>query len=95
MWQLPPLCALTGAVVANAGLGYDVLDGKNSMTASYVGGGTAFRTQGMDVSPWLGRAGVGLTVNASERTEISARYDLEGRSDFLDQMASVKVRWAF
>ncbi len=82
-------------LVANAGVGYDVLDGKNSMTASYVGGGTAFSTQGMDVSPWLGRAGVGLTINASERTEISARYDLEGRSDFLDQTASVKVRWAF
>jgi len=49
----------------------------------------------MDVSPWLGRAGLGLTVNATETTEIAARYDLEGRSDFIDQTASVKVRWAF
>jgi len=82
-------------LVANAGIGYDVLDGKNSVTASYVGGGAAFHTPGMDVSPWLGRAGVGLTVNATETTEISARYDAEARSDFIDQTASVKVRWLF
>jgi len=82
-------------LVANTGIGYDVLDGKNSVTASYVGGGAAFHTQGMDVSPWLGRAGLGLAVNATETTEITARYDLEARSDFTDQTASVKVRWMF
>ena len=82
-------------LVANAGIGYDVLDGKNSITASYVGGGAAFRTQGMDASPWLGRAGLGLTINATETIEITAKYDLEARSDFLDQTASAKVRWAF
>jgi len=49
----------------------------------------------MDVSPWLGRAVAGVVTNANERTEISARYDAEARSGYLDQTASVKVRWAF
>ncbi|MCB5188861.1 autotransporter domain-containing protein [Methylobacillus caricis] len=83
------------AFTANAGVGYDLFDEQNSISASYVGGGAAFRTQGLELSPWIGRAGLGLTVNASERTEITARYDVEGRSDFVGQTASLKVRWAF
>lgn len=83
------------ALVANAGVGYDVLNDESSLAASYVGGGAAFTTRGLDPSPWLGRAGAGLVINATETTEITARYDLEARSDFLDQTASVKVRWAF
>jgi outer membrane autotransporter protein len=79
----------------NGGIGYDLLNERDSITASYAGGGSAFRTKGMDLSPWMGRAGLGLTVNATERTEITARYDLEGRSDFIGQTASVKVRWSF
>lgn len=81
--------------VANAGIGYDVLNDESSLTSSYVGGGAAFATRGLDASPWLGRAGLGLSVNATETTEITARYDLEARSDYLDQTASIKVRWAF
>ena len=41
------------------------------------------------------RSGLGLTHKADNGTEITARYDLEGQSDFLNQTASVKVRWAF
>ncbi|GAB7564245.1 hypothetical protein LG202_22840 [Methylobacillus methanolivorans] len=83
------------ALTANVGVGYDLFDEQNSITASYVGGGASFRTQGLELSPWIGRAGLGLTVNATERTEITARYDAEGRSDFVGQTASLKVRWAF
>ena len=83
------------ALIANAGVGYDILNGKNSITASYTGGGAAFSTEGMDVSPWLGRAGLGLAVNVTETIDIAARYDMEARSDFLNQTASAKVRWAF
>lgn len=83
------------ALTANLGIGYDLFDQKNSIASSYVGGGASFRTQGLELSPWIGRAGIGLTVNATERTEITARYDVEGRSDFVGQAASLKVRWAF
>jgi autotransporter family porin len=82
-------------LVANLGAGYDVLNGRNSIASSYVGGGAAFTTKGLDASPWLARGGVGLAMNATESTEITARYDVEAREDYIDQTASVKVRWAF
>ena len=83
------------ALLANVGVGYDVLDNKNSIAASYVGGGASFRTQGLDLSPWIGRAGLGVSVRATERAEITARYDVDARSDFVGQTASLNVRMAF
>ena len=82
-------------LAASLGAGYDVLGGHDSIAASYVGGGAAFRTPGMDAGRWLGRGGLGLSFQATEGTEITARYDVEGRSGFLAQTASVNVRWAF
>lgn len=82
-------------LLANLGVGYDVLNDKNSIAASFVGGGAVFTTKGLDPSPWLGRAGLGLAVKATETVEISARYDVETRSDFFNQTASAKVRWSF
>jgi len=83
------------ALLANVGVGYDLLNNKNSIAASYVGGGASFRTQGLDLSPWIGRAGLGVSVRASERAEITARYDVDARSDFVGQTASLNMRLAF
>ncbi len=80
---------------ANAGVGYDLLNDTTSLTASYAGGGTIFTTQGIDPSPWLARVGAGLSYATSETSTLTASYDLEGRSDFLSQTASVKFRWMF
>lgn len=52
-------------------------------------------TKGMKRSPWVAQAGMGVAFKASERTQITARYDVETRSDFLGQTASVKFRWMF
>ncbi len=81
---------------ANLGAGYDVIDENGAITSTYAGApGAAFRTQGMDLEPWLARAGLGLTHTLSGGTEVSLRYDAEARSDFTNQGASVKARWAF
>jgi autotransporter family porin len=77
------------------GVGYDVINDDTSLTASYTGGGAAFTTEGMDPSPWLARAGVGATMSLNDMTELTASYDLEGREDFLNQTASVNMRWRF
>lgn len=77
------------------GVGYDLINDNNSLTASYTGGGAAFTTEGMDPSPWLARAGVAATISMTDMTELTASYDLEGREDFLNQTASVKMRWRF
>jgi autotransporter family porin len=80
---------------ANLNLGYDLINEQASITAAFVGGGATFVTRGIKPSPWLLRGGVGLNFQANDRTEVTIRYDAEYRQDFLNQSASVKVRWAF
>lgn len=82
-------------LLANAGVGYDILNGTTSLTSSYAGGGAAFTTKGIDPSPWLAKVGVGVRSQATETLAITAHYDIEGKSDFLNQTASVKFRWQF
>ncbi|MBV6290097.1 autotransporter outer membrane beta-barrel domain-containing protein [Pseudomonas sp. MAFF 301350] len=78
------------------GVGYDTIGERASLTSAYAGApGLSFRTQGLDASPWLGRGGVGVSYRVTDSTELSADYDAEYREDFLNQSASLKVRWAF
>ncbi|NBF03223.1 autotransporter domain-containing protein [Pseudomonas sp. Fl5BN2] len=80
---------------ANLGAGYDVIDAGSSITSAYAGApGAAFHTKGMDIEPWLARAGLGLTHTLDNGTEVSLRYDAEARSGFTNQGASIKARWA-
>jgi outer membrane autotransporter protein len=84
------------ALVANLGVGYDLINDQASLTSAFAGAPTvAFTTKGIDPSPWLARGGFGIVGRVSETTEISARYDFEVRDSFDNQTASVKVRWAF
>lgn len=82
-------------LMANAGLGYDSLAYGSSVTASYAGGGAAFRTRGIDPEPWLGRAGLGLVSVVNRDLELTLRYDAELREDFLQQTATLKLLWSF
>ncbi|QKE63678.1 autotransporter domain-containing protein [Aquipseudomonas campi] len=90
--------ALSEATVlsANLGAGYDVIDEDSSITSTYAGASSAaFKTPGMDMEPWVARAGLGLNHTLAGGTEVSLRYDAEARSDFTNQGASLKARWAF
>jgi autotransporter family porin len=81
---------------ANLGVGYDTMNEGTSITASYAGApGAAFTTEGLDVEPWLVRGGLGISSTMANGVELSARYDVEYRENFLNQTASVKARWAF
>lgn len=81
---------------ANLGAGYDVINETTSISSTYAGSpAAAFTTRGLDPSPWLGRAGLGLSHTLENGTEVSVRYDAESRSDYLNQGASIKARWAF
>ena len=83
-------------LVGNVSVSYDTLNKQAQTTSTFVGGGAAFVTNGLDVSPWLYRAGVGLIQDTSSGIEYSARYDIEGRSSgYLNQTLSVRLRWAF
>jgi outer membrane autotransporter protein len=83
------------SLVANLGVGYDTLSKRASTTASYVGGGAAFATQGINPSPWLMRGGLGLVMHNGPLVSVSARYDVESRESFTNQTASVKVNIKF
>lgn len=83
-------------LTANLGVGYDALSDQDSITAAYAGAaGLSFVTKGLDPSPWMVRGGLGVISTTASGMEISARYDAERRQDFLNQTASVKLRWAF
>ena len=83
-------------VSANAGVGYDLLNDRNSVTSSYVGGGASFVTEGLESSPWIVRSGLGLTYKPSDSYDVTVRYDREDRgSSFDNQTASVKLRVPF
>jgi outer membrane autotransporter protein len=84
------------SLVANLGVGYDALNEQAAITSAFAGApSAAFVTYGIDPSPWLVRSGVGAVYRTKAGLEITGRYDAEYRESFLNQTASVKVRWAF
>ena len=86
----------TTKLSGNLGFGYDVINDRNSVTSTFVGGGAAFATKGLDQSPWLVRGGVGFVMAKGKTLEVSARYDFESRSsEFTNQTASLNLRASF
>ncbi len=82
--------------IANMGVGYDTINKQSAITAAFAGlPGASFVTYGIDPSPWIGTAGVGMVYKTKNGLEITGRYDAEYRQDFLNQTASVKLRWGF
>lgn len=78
------------------GVGYDVLNDQASITSAYAGAPAAqFTTYGIDPSPWIANAGVGVVHTTENGVDVSVNYDAEYRSDYLNQSASLKLRWAF
>ncbi|MBF0186117.1 MAG: autotransporter outer membrane beta-barrel domain-containing protein [Magnetococcales bacterium] len=83
-------------LAVNLGAGYDFLADSGMVSAAYASApSAAFHTPGLETPPWLGRGGLGLTYRHESGMEINARYDAETRNDYVSQMASMKVRWAF
>lgn len=83
------------ALDAHVSAGYDAINDSASMTSSFAGGGPAFKTKGLALSPWIMTAGVGLNYALDDATNVTVSYDLEGRSDFLSQTATAKLKWMF
>jgi len=83
-------------IVANLGVGYNLLAKSAQITSSFVGGGAAFTTEGLEPSPWTVRGGAGLILHRQGGTEVTARYDAEAnRTGFNNQTVSLKVRQSF
>lgn len=81
---------------ASLGAGYDVLNQRAAITAAYAGAAdAAFVTYGLKPSAWLARGGLGMVYRTRTGMELTGRYDVEHRESFVNQTASVKLRWAF
>lgn len=75
---------------AHAGVSNNLLNEQPEAEASYEGGGARFVTPGLDGSPWLYSAGVGLSGVSNDRLGVTFRYDIQASpTGFLDQMASL------
>ncbi|MBU1332168.1 MAG: autotransporter domain-containing protein [Gammaproteobacteria bacterium] len=82
------------SIAANLGVGYDILNSQSSVTSAFAGEpGIGFKTNGLDSSPWSQRGGLGLIHATEQGAEVSLRYDVEHSDGFLNQTASVKLRW--
>ncbi|WP_290971391.1 autotransporter outer membrane beta-barrel domain-containing protein [Herbaspirillum sp.] len=81
---------------AHLGAGYDAINDRGDLVAAYAGApGQSFTASGIDHSPWIIKAGIGYTHKTAQGTDVSLRYDAEGRSGFINQSASVKATWRF
>jgi outer membrane autotransporter protein len=83
-------------LMANVGAAYNALDNNVQMTSAYQGGGAAFVTDGLKVSPWLYSAGVGASGMVSDNVELNLRYDIDFSStSYTNQMISARVKVLF
>lgn len=80
----------------NAGLGYDLLNDQNTVSAGFAGGGGVFVTQGPEPSPWIVRSGAGFSWKRNDGLDLTIRYDHQDRGGtYNDQTASLKLRMPF
>ena len=83
-------------LTGNVGAGYNLLNNQVQITSTYAGGGAAFATNGLQISPWLYNAGLGIVGQIDKGYELTVRYDVQATtSGYLNQMASAKLRISF
>jgi len=82
-------------ISANAGIGYDLYAKQAVINAAYAGApGMSFTTLGITPSHWTSHGGFGLLKTTSSGMEVAARYDVEGRTGYVNQTVSLKMRWS-
>jgi hypothetical protein len=65
------------------------------VTATFSGGGPAFVTEGLDPSPFVMQGGLGFEMLNANGLTVTARYDVDGREDYINQVASLKFQMPF
>jgi hypothetical protein len=74
--------------------GYNLLNRQVLLTSSYQGGGDAFTTYGLQLSPWLYSGGLGIGGMLDKDIELNIRYDLQTTSSgYLNQIAAAKLKF--
>lgn len=80
----------------NLGLGYDLINQPGTLDAAFAGAPQQrFQVNAEQSSPWLLRGGLGLVTRFDNGAEVTVNYDAQRRTDFTDQVASIKASLAF
>lgn len=83
-------------LTAHLGIGYDALNARDNIVSTFAGTpGQSFVTPGTAHSPWLVSGGIGYAMQAGSGTQVSLRYDVEGRDGYLNQSVALKANWSF
>ena len=82
-------------LTGHLGAGYDLMASQASVTSTFTGGGPAFVTQGLDPSPLVLTGGIGLEILNANGITVTAKYDVDGREDYLNQTATINFRMPF
>lgn len=80
---------------AHAGYSYGVMNDSVESTASFTGGGPAFKTQGFEPDEHTFNVGAGLTYQATNNWEIRAQYDFEFKDDYQAHAGLVRAKYSF
>lgn len=84
------------SLTGEAGVGYDVLTDKASVTSAFVGGGGAFKTTGIKSSPWHLKSGAELEYTYNQQVDVSLTYDRFDRGgDYNNQTISARLQYKF
>ncbi|WP_040727977.1 autotransporter domain-containing protein [Thiomicrorhabdus sp. Kp2] len=82
-------------IFGSAAIGHDFSTDKASVTSSLQGTGATFTTDGIKPSERVYQAGFGAKYNSQSGTELSAKYNLNSRDNYLDQTVSANIRIPF
>lgn len=78
----------------NVGGGYNTLNNQVQITSAYQGGGTAFVTNGLQTSPWIYNAGLGVSGRIDRNTELNLRYDNQfTTTNYSNQIVSARLKF--
>ena len=80
-------------LTADGAAGYNFLNNRLQISATFAAGGDSFVTTAFSQSPWLYSAGIGLSSSRTDNLDLSVRYGLQtSPSGFLGQSGSFALR---
>jgi uncharacterized protein with beta-barrel porin domain len=84
-------------LTANLGLSYDTDNSSESVSSSFQGApSTTFSTNGIENSPWIYKAGMGVAFEIGEDLSLDIKYDANGRSSaFQTNAFSAYLNWSY
>jgi outer membrane autotransporter protein len=74
---------------------YDIVADKQATTASYAGGGSAFKTEGADPARHGANVGVSVALHSASNITLTANYDAEFKDRFISHNGMLTARLDF